>query len=63
MSYTVVFAPEAEEQLAELYRCIAIAGSREIARKYTDAVPDYCDGLATFPQRVALRDDLRPAFA
>ncbi len=30
-TYTVIFTPEAEEQLAKLYRYIADQGSREIA--------------------------------
>ncbi len=37
-SYNVVFTPEAEEQLAELYRYIADNASPEIAERYTGAV-------------------------
>ncbi len=35
MQYTVVFTPEAQEQLAALYRYIAAAASPEIAQRYT----------------------------
>lgn len=42
MVYRVVFAPEAQEQLAELYRYIAQA-----ATPYTaENVIDYCESLA-----------------
>jgi len=35
MSYRVIFTPEAEEQLAALYRYIAEATSPDIATQYT----------------------------
>jgi plasmid stabilization system protein ParE len=60
MSYTVVFTPEAQVQLTELYRYIAAAASPEVARRYTDAIVAHCDGLKTFPLRGAPRDDIRP---
>jgi plasmid stabilization system protein ParE len=37
MSYTVVFAPQAEDQLAELYGYIAARASPATAERYTDA--------------------------
>ncbi|MGA7540477.1 MAG: type II toxin-antitoxin system RelE/ParE family toxin [Steroidobacteraceae bacterium] len=60
MTYSVLFTPEAEEQLAELYRYIAENASAEIALHYTSAVVDYCEGLTTFPHRGTPRDDIRP---
>ena len=57
---TVVFSPEAEEQLAELYRYIATASSPETAARYTDAIVTYCEGLKTMPRRGTRRDDIRP---
>ena len=42
--YTVVFAPEAEEQLAELYRYIAGQGAPLNALRYTEAIVAYCEG-------------------
>ncbi len=57
----VVFTPEAEEQLAALYRYIAVAASSAaIAQRYTSAIITYCEGLRTFPQRGTRRDDIRP---
>lgn len=60
MRFRVVFAPEAEAQLLELYRYIALAASPDIALRYTDAVVAYCEGLETSPHRGARRDDIRP---
>ncbi|MCL2656731.1 MAG: type II toxin-antitoxin system RelE/ParE family toxin [Betaproteobacteria bacterium] len=60
MSYRVVFSPEAEEQLAALYRYIAAAASPSIAARYTEAIIAYCESLCTFPHRGVLRDDVRP---
>jgi plasmid stabilization system protein ParE len=37
MTCKVVFSPEAEEQLVELYHYIANVASRDIAARYTDA--------------------------
>jgi plasmid stabilization system protein ParE len=59
--YEVVFTPEAEEQLAELYRYIAGNATEDVALRYTTAVVEYCEGLATFPLRGIPRDDIRPA--
>ncbi|MDO8263591.1 MAG: type II toxin-antitoxin system RelE/ParE family toxin [Gallionella sp.] len=58
--YTVIFTPEAQEQLAALYRYIAVVASPEIADRYTNAIVTYCEGLHTFPLRGTCRDDIRP---
>lgn len=60
MSFRVVFTPEAEEQLLDLYRYIAKAASPDIAARYTDAIVSYCESLRTFPHRGTKRDDVRP---
>jgi plasmid stabilization system protein ParE len=60
MKYRVVFSPEAEEQLAGLYRYIAAAASPSVAARYTEAILSYCESLCTFPHRGTLRDDVRP---
>jgi plasmid stabilization system protein ParE len=60
MSYRVVFSPEAQEQLAELYRYIAEAASPDIAAQYTEAIVSYCESLRTFSLRGTRRDDVRP---
>jgi plasmid stabilization system protein ParE len=56
----VVFAPEVEDQLAELYGYIAAAGSPDSATNYTEAIIAFCEGLGQFPQRGTARDDIRP---
>ncbi|MCK9381060.1 MAG: type II toxin-antitoxin system RelE/ParE family toxin [Sulfuritalea sp.] len=60
MKYRVIFSPEAEEQLAELFHYIAEAASPSIAERYINAIITYCEGLDTFPLRGAKRDDIRP---
>ena len=58
--YAVIFTPEAEEQLAELYHYIAAKASANIAIRYTNAIVDYCDSMKSFPHRGTKRDDIRP---
>lgn len=60
MSHTVVFTPEAEAQLVELYTYIAAKASPEIAARFTDGIVTYCESLSTFPFRGSRRDDIRP---
>lgn len=60
MTHRVVFSPEAQEQLAELYRYIAEAASPVIAARYTEAIVGYCESLNLFPLRGTKRDDVRP---
>ena len=60
MSYAVVFTPEAEAQLVELYGYIAAAASPEIAARLTDGIVTYCESLSTFPNRGNRREDIRP---
>lgn len=58
--YTVVFAPEAQQQLSEIYRYIAIRGAPLTAKRYVDSIISTCEALASFPKRGAPRDDIRP---
>ena len=60
MKYRVIFSPEAEEQLAELFHYIAAAASPGIAERYVNAIITYCETLDAFPLRGAQRDDIRP---
>jgi toxin ParE1/3/4 len=60
MPYSVVFTPEVEEQLVELYRYIANDASPAAAEKFTSAIIEFCEGLANFPHRSVHRDDIRP---
>jgi plasmid stabilization system protein ParE len=60
MRYEVVFTPEADEQLEELFLYIADQGSPEVAAEYTSAILATCEALAVFPHRGVPRDDIRP---
>ncbi len=51
MTFRVVFTPESEDHLDELYRYIADAATPEIAAGYVDAIIAYCEGLSEFPHR------------
>lgn len=59
MRYSVIFSPEADAHLANIYRHIARNSSPAIAKRFTDAIVDHCEAFNTFPQRGAKRDDLR----
>lgn len=59
--YAVTFTPEAEEQLAELYRFIAVAASPIVAERYTNAIITHCEEMHTVPNRGTRRDDIRPS--
>ena len=60
MPYRVVFAPEASDQLEELFLYIDERSSLAIAESYTGAVVATCEGLALFPLRGVAREDIRP---
>ncbi|SEH90023.1 Plasmid stabilization system protein ParE [Mycolicibacterium rutilum] len=60
MSLSVVFTPEAQDHLVELYRYIADAASSEVAARFTDTIVTFCEDLAAFPHRGTARDDIRP---
>ncbi|AVT58141.1 ParE-like toxin [Pectobacterium versatile] len=60
MDYRVVFAPEAEEQLAALYRYIARVSSPKTALSYTESIISYCESLELFPERGNQRNDIFP---
>jgi toxin ParE1/3/4 len=59
MNHHIVFSPEAEDQLSDLYRYIAEAASPNIAARYTEAIVSYCESLNMFPHRGIMRDDVR----
>ena len=57
--HEVVFSPEGLEHLLVIFTQIAVAASPEIAARYTDAIVEQCESLATFPVRGTRRDDIR----
>ncbi|WP_430438124.1 type II toxin-antitoxin system RelE/ParE family toxin [Methylibium petroleiphilum] len=56
----MVFAPEAADQLEELFGYVAERRSPAVAERYTGAVVATCEGLALFPLRGVPREDIRP---
>lgn len=60
MEYKVIFTPEADVHLGNIYEHIKDKSSPETAQRFTDSIVDYCNGFSTFPNRGTLRDDLRP---
>jgi toxin ParE1/3/4 len=58
--YAVVFMPRAERQLAGLYAYIADDSGEARAENYVGGIVADCLSLATFPERGAKRDDIRP---
>ena len=60
MAYTVVFTPEAEEDLASLFHHIVGEASPDMAARCTGEIVGYCEGLRDFPHRGTRRDDVRP---
>lgn len=60
MSYKVVFLAEAEGDLNKLFDFIADQSSAVVAQRYVGRIETLCLGLADFPNRGLLRDDLAP---
>lgn len=58
VEYTVIFTPEVEIQLDELFQYIETISSPEIADRYTKGIITYCEELQTFPKRGTNRNDL-----
>ncbi len=59
-AHTIVYTPEAEAQLTDLYRYIAAEASAMTAARFTSAIVDRCEALSAFPERGAPRFDVRP---
>jgi toxin ParE1/3/4 len=56
----VVFAPEARDDLLQLYDYIATRSGAGRARAYAERILSYCLGFENLPERGTRRDDLRP---
>jgi plasmid stabilization system protein ParE len=56
----VIFTPEAEDHLNDLYRYIADAAHPRSAADHVDKIVTYCQALADCPYRGLARDDIRP---
>ncbi|MDX1574616.1 MAG: type II toxin-antitoxin system RelE/ParE family toxin [Kiloniellales bacterium] len=60
MTRRVVFAPEAQADLLQLYQYIAGQSGAARALDYTERIVTHCQSFSEFPERGTLRDDLRP---
>lgn len=60
MTYRIEFAPEARDDLRELYLYIADHAGPDRAMAYVDRIEAFCRGFANFPERGIRRDDLFP---
>ncbi|MEQ9362140.1 MAG: type II toxin-antitoxin system RelE/ParE family toxin, partial [Rhodospirillales bacterium] len=60
MTHRVLFAPEAQNDLKELYLYIAARAGDGRAMAYVERIEAYCLGFADFPERGTRRDDLFP---
>jgi toxin ParE1/3/4 len=60
VSHTVVFTPEAKDDLLDLYDYIADHSSPKRALRYILRIEKTCQSLTTLPERGTRRDDLRP---
>ena len=60
MTRRVIFSPQAQDDLFQVYSYIAEQSGRERALDYTDRIAAYCKGFAALPERGRRRDDLFP---
>lgn len=60
MTHSVVYSPEALGELKAILDYIADQSSTRVAEAYVQRITTFCSSLSTFPNRGALRDDLRP---
>ena len=60
MTHRVVFSPEAENDLLQLYLYIAEQSGDGRALAYIERLERYCRGFSEFPERGESRDDLFP---
>ena len=60
MSYQVLFSPEAQTDLLDLYDYIAERSNADRALAYVNRIQERCCGLQKFPERGHRRDDIRP---
>lgn len=56
---TVIYAPEARDDLIALYQWIAVRANPDIALGYIERIEKYCNGLDLASERGHRRDDIR----
>jgi toxin ParE1/3/4 len=60
VSRSIVFTPEAQDDLLDLYDYIADHSSPTRALRYIERIEKTCISLHSLPERGTLREDLRP---
>jgi toxin ParE1/3/4 len=58
VTHRVLFSPQANNDLRELYVYIAADAGPARAMAYLERIEVYCKGFANFPERGTKRDDL-----
>jgi len=56
----VIYAPEAQQDLYQLYSYLSGQAGPQRARTYTARIETHCLGFAEFAERGTRRDELRP---
>jgi|TARA_A100001391_G_scaffold179861_1_gene145020 toxin ParE1/3/4 len=59
-AYSVIYSPEADADLADLYSYLAFEASPQIAYRYVGELLDICESLSHYPDRGLPRFDMRP---
>ena len=57
---SVVFAPEAKDDLIDLFDYIASVASPDIALSFLDRIEGFCNNMDVGSERGLRRDDIRP---
>lgn len=60
MTRKVIYAPEAQRHLTELYNWIAEVSYPDRAERFVSAILDFCNGLASSPFIGTARAGIRP---
>ena len=60
MAHRIIFSPEAQDDLVQLYLYITDRSGEAIALNYIERIEAYCLSFADFPDRGLNRADLMP---
>lgn len=60
MALEIIFSPEAEDDLVQLYLYIADRSGEAVALRYVERIEAYCLSFTDFPERGLSREDLLP---
>jgi len=60
VTHTVIYSPEARDDLLQIYDYIATHSDPQRALGYTERIVACCEELSRFPERGMRHDDIRP---